>query len=176
MSSLHATPAAAPASRQRQRPATPQRPRLRVVPLPVRRPARTPFVLLVAGLLAAGLLGLLLLNTVLAQDAFVVHDLQKQSALLTDREQALQQDVAAEASPERLAARARALGLVPSENPVFLRLTDGRIVGVPAAAKAPPKPKPTPKPAGAASPASPTSSASSASSTPVATPTAGAAR
>jgi hypothetical protein len=129
-------------------------------------------MLLVAGMLAAGLLGLLLLNTVLAQDAFVVHDLQKQSALLTDQEQELQQQVEVEASPERLAVRARALGLVPSENPVFLRLRDGRVLGVPAPAKALPKPKP--KPSAAASAA--TKPAAGAAANPTTTPETSAAK
>jgi hypothetical protein len=66
--------------------------------------------------------------------------------VLTDREEALQQDVSAEASPQRLAARARALGMVPNENPAFIRVADGRVLGVPKPAKAPPKPKPKPKP------------------------------
>jgi hypothetical protein len=86
---------------------------------------------------------LLLLNTVLAQDAFVLYDLKKRAAVLADPEQALQQQVAAEAAPHLLASRARKLGMVPAENPVFLRLSDGRILGVPRPATAPPKPAAT---------------------------------
>ena len=40
-------------------------------------------------------------------------------------------------SPERLAARAREIGLVPGVNPVFLRPADGRILGVPTPARTP---------------------------------------
>jgi hypothetical protein len=110
------------------------------------RAPRAPFVLLVLTLLVGGLVTLLLLNTALAQGAFVVHDLESRSAQLADREQALQQEVAVEASPARLAKRAKRLGMVPSENPVFLRTSDGRVLGVPQPAAAPPRPAPQPKP------------------------------
>lgn len=123
---------------------SPASPRLRVVPPPRRRRSpRTPFVLLVVGLLAGGLLGLLMLNTVLAQDAFVLHDLRTQSSALSDREDALVQQVAAREAPGALAARARALGMVPNPNPAFIRLSDGTVLGKPAPATAPPAPPAT---------------------------------
>lgn len=121
---------------------------LRVVAAPRRRAPRLPFVLLVAGLLGSGLISLLLINTALAQGAFVAGDLQARSAALADREQALEQQVAALESPSSLASRAEALGMVPSVNPVFIRAADGAVLGVPEAAKAPPPPpRPTAKPA-----------------------------
>jgi hypothetical protein len=139
------------------RPATPRERHLTVVrPRPWRAP-RAPFVLLVITLLVGGLVTLLLLNTALAQGAFVIHDLESQSAQLADREQALQQEVAVEASPARLAKRARQLGMVPTANPVFLRTSDGRVLGVPQPATAPPRPvehRPRPQqPAAAQQPA-----------------------
>ena len=45
--------------------------------------------------------------------------------MLADQEQALEQEVAEAASPSRLAERAEALGMVRSENPAFIRLSDG---------------------------------------------------
>jgi hypothetical protein len=135
------------------------------VPSPRVRPARAPFVVLVLVLLTGGLLSLLLLNTVLAQDAFVLYDLKKRAAALADREQALQQQVAAEAAPHLLASRARKLGMVPAENPVFLRLSDGRILGVPRPATAPPKPAAT-------RPAQPSTARAGAPTRPTARPTA----
>jgi hypothetical protein len=69
------------------------------------------------------------------------------SAALADRQQALEQEIAAAAAPQRLAARAAALGMVRSENPVFIRISDGRILGRPKAGVAPPPPvTATPKP------------------------------
>jgi hypothetical protein len=44
--------------------------------------------------------------------------------------------VALAESPEQLERAARKQGMVPAANPVFLRLSDGAILGVPVAAKA----------------------------------------
>ena len=63
---------------------------------------------------------LLALNTALAQDAFVVQNLQQQHNQLDDQEQQLKQQVATLESPVSLAARARALGMVPGGRPEFL--------------------------------------------------------
>ncbi len=152
---------ARPAAPRPGRTARPMRPRLTVVP-PLRAPApRAPFVLLVGGLLIAGLASLLFLHTSIAEDSFRLHDLSVRSAALADRQQALEQQIAAAAAPQRLAARAAALGMVRSENPVFIRISDGRILGKPKAGVAPPPPatatpKPSNGPAGAtAKPAKP---------------------
>ena len=119
------------------RPTSP-RPRLTVVP-PARAPIpRAPFVLLVSGLLTAGLIGLLFLHTAIAEDSFRVHDLTARSVVLADRAQALEQEIALAAAPQRLAMRAEALGMVRSENPVFIRTSDGRILGKPKPGSAPP--------------------------------------
>ena len=136
-----ATAAPATAPRPTSRPSR----GLRLVP-PVRRPApRAPFVVLLGGLLAAGLGGLLYLHTSLAEDSFRLTDLMTRSAVLADREQALEQEVAQEASPTRLAQRAEALGMVRSANPAFIRLSDGAILGKPKPGVAPPPPSaPTP--------------------------------
>ncbi len=105
---------------------------LRPVPPAVLSPSRGAFAILVGGLLAAGLLGLLALNTALAQRSFVAHDLSQRINTLTDREQALQQEVAVLESPQSLATKAAALGMVPSGNPAFLDLRTGRVLGAPA--------------------------------------------
>lgn len=133
--------------------------RLSVVPRAAMRPPRAPFVLLVGGLLVGGLAGLLALNTTLAQGAFTLQDLQQRSSALQDQEQTLAQNVAIDDTPQRLAARATALGMVPSVNPVFIRVSDGAILGRPEPGKAAPKPAP--------------SSATAAKASPAATPSAG---
>lgn len=115
---------------------------LQAVPTVRRRPlGRTPFAFLIGGLLVAGLVSLLMLNTALAQGAFIIDHLQTRSGQLTDQEQALDEQLAGEESPARLAARAAALGMVPGTNPAFIRVADGTILGVPA-----PGVKPTPQP------------------------------
>jgi type IV secretory pathway VirB10-like protein len=128
-----------------------------VVAAPAPDRARTAFVALCLVLLGGGLLALLLVNTAMANGSFRLHDLQAASDQLTDRQQALRQDIAVQAAPERLAARARALGMVPSGSAAFLRLSDGRVLGVAKAAPAPPAPtvstRPVTKPAKADKPA-----------------------
>jgi hypothetical protein len=98
---------------------------------------RAPFVAVVVVLLVAGLLVLLVLNTVLARDAFTLHSLKIQDRVLTDREQALQREVERLRAPQELAAAAIALGMVQSGPPAFLRLPDGAVLGTPVPAEEP---------------------------------------
>lgn len=126
--------------------ARPPRPSLRVVTAPKPDRARAAFVALCLVLLGGGLLALLLLNTAMAGGSFRLHALQATSDQLADSQQALSQDIAVQAAPQRLAARAKALGMVPSGSPAFLRLSDGRILGVAKAATASPTPTVSPQP------------------------------
>ncbi|MBI1351870.1 MAG: hypothetical protein GC156_12210 [Actinomycetales bacterium] len=114
------------------------RPHLRMVaPLRPERASRGVFALLVTGLLGIGMVLILVINTSLAQGAFTVSELQGQQAELAQREQALGEQLAAAAAPDRLEAQARALGMVPSENPVFLNVANGRVLGRPKPAVGP---------------------------------------
>lgn len=165
------------ATARKPTPAQPQR-RLGVVPPPALRAPRAPFVIVIVAILAIGLVGLLLLNTALAQGSFQVHDLQRQTAALQDREQQLQIAVDAANNPARLAAAAHHLGLVPAQDPGFIRLSDGRVLGAPHAATAAPKKpaatastQPSPNPSANASP----NPAAKPAATPVAKPGASAA-
>lgn len=90
-------------------------------------PPRTPFVLLVVGLLGGALVSLLLLNTVLAQDAFTLSELQRDNKQLSERKQALQEDINRENSPAVLHAKARALGMVDGKRPAFIDARTGRV-------------------------------------------------
>jgi len=140
MSTATATPRSGSPSK---RGATPtrrpvSRPPVRVVDVPAVRPARAPFVVLVLVLLSLGLGALLLLNTLLAQGSFTLHELDAKVANLADQEQALQQKAAALASPKRLARSATELGMVASVNPAFLRAEDGKVLGAPVPAASPP--------------------------------------
>ncbi|HSK25866.1 MAG TPA: hypothetical protein VK894_03045 [Jiangellales bacterium] len=95
----------------------------------VGRPARTPFVVLVLLVLGAGLVGLLLLNTSLQQGSFHLDELERSTAELRDRQQALAREVAVREAPDNLARRAAALGMVPDPSPAYLRLPEGTVSG-----------------------------------------------
>lgn len=118
--------------------------RLRLVPAARTVAPRGPYVALIATLLVLGLGGLLLLNTVVAQDAFTLHSLKLRSQALTEQSQQLQQQVDELSTPSALAAEARRLGMVEMPAPAFLRLSDGAVLGDPQPAK------PETPPAGAA--------------------------
>ena len=131
-------------TRPQQRSSTPPaagRPSVRAVPTQ-HAPARAPFVVVVLLLLSLGLGALLLLNTLLAQGSFTLHSLNDRVAALADQEQALQQRASELAAPQRLARRAQALGMVPSQNPAFLSAADGKVLGEPVPAAAPVQPAP----------------------------------
>ena len=123
----------APRRRSTTRPVRPVRP----VAAPANAPARAPFIVVVLVLLTVGLGTLLLLNTLLAQGSFTLHSVNAQVASLADREQALQQKASQLAAPQRLARNAHALGMVPSQNPAFLRSEDGKVLGEPVPAPTP---------------------------------------
>ena len=105
--------------------------------------------------LAAGLFAVLLLNTVISQGAFRQHELEINLILLAEKEEALARAVQLDEAPLEVEKAARKLGMVPAAAPVFLRLSDGRILGEPVPAPAPSAPvdfsgapgiQPTPKP------------------------------
>jgi hypothetical protein len=104
-------------------------PRLRVVTgAPQRRAAL--FGIICVGLLAAGLIGLLVLNTALAQGSFTLHDLRATSDQLSDAESTLSESLNVSRSPANLAKTAAGLGMVPVQSAAFLRLSDGKVIGV----------------------------------------------
>ncbi len=117
-------------------PAKRPEPKLRVVYGAPFRPPRMPFVIFVVSLLAAGLVGLLLLNTELQGGTFQVTKLNNQASQLRDQQEGLEKQVRTLESPQNLADRALRMGMVPNPNPVFLRLSDGQVLGVPEEGKA----------------------------------------
>jgi hypothetical protein len=128
--------AGASAARARTAPGSrPERPSLRLVPPRRFRPPRTPFVVLVIGLLAVGLVALLLLNTVIAKNSFRLQVLQQHTASLQLQQQALRVQVDSYASPPNLAQSARELGMVPAGTPAFIQLPSGKVLGRPGPAE-----------------------------------------
>jgi hypothetical protein len=108
---------------------------LRVVPAAVGHPGNGVFAALCMTLLCAGLVGLLMLNTAMAEGSFTLHNLQSTSGELADTQDALTQAIDAQRSPAHLATRATRLGMVPADSAAFLRLSDGKVLGVAKPAK-----------------------------------------
>ena len=71
---------------------------------------------------ALGFLALLGINTLLAQDAFTLSNLKLEAKLVADQRDAITRKIASHSSPETLARAAAALGMKPSETPIFLNL------------------------------------------------------
>lgn len=128
-----------------------ERARLTVVPRRRTRAPRVPFVSLVSLVLLGGVVGLLLFNTSMQQASFAATALEQQASTLSAREQTLRMELDVLRDPQHVAERAQALGMVPATSPAFLRLSDGKVVGVPAAASATEglriRPRPPVKPA-----------------------------
>ncbi|WP_018350895.1 hypothetical protein [Longispora albida] len=93
--------------------------------------ARMPFVVLTLGLIVSGIVGLLLLNIQINQDAFELQRLRDKQTELDSQEQQLNKDLAKKEAPGNLAAEAARLGMVPIGSPAYIVLPDGRTIGVP---------------------------------------------
>ncbi|GAA4580539.1 hypothetical protein GCM10023176_60220 [Micromonospora coerulea] len=106
-------------------------PRLRVAPPPPVSVPRAPFVGLILVLVVGGVLGILLVNTKINENAFRLEKLQQQQAKLDVDQQQLEKEIAEQKAPGNLTANARKLGLVESDDPAYIRLPDGKMIGVP---------------------------------------------
>lgn len=131
MSADVAGAAAAPKSRADPRAEPPARPpRLRAVEAPrsARRPRLRYGIVAVIGAcaIAAAQMGLSILTT---QGSYELAALSGQQRDLSWQQQILEDDLAGLSSPQYLAANAAALGMVTGQEPRFLRLSDGAVVG-----------------------------------------------
>ena len=114
------------------------RARLSLVPARHTTAKRTPFVVLIGAILAIGVVGLLMFNTHMQQGAFTVTDLQQKADALAAKKQGLDMELADLRDPQALAIRGRNLGMVSPEDPAFVRLSDGKVLGTPSPAVAGP--------------------------------------
>ena len=117
-----------------RRAAAPTPRQLRVVSPPELR-GNGLFLALCVTLLLGGFVGVLMLNTAMAKGSYTMRDLQQRSDELADTQDALQHTIDGLSGPGPLAQRARALGMVPAATPAFLRLSDGKVLGVARKAK-----------------------------------------
>ncbi len=105
-------------------------PRLRVAPpAPISAP-RAPFIAVMIALVIAGVLGVLLVNTKTIENSFEITKLQDEQATLNNQQQQLENQLANYESVGNLDALAKAQGLVRG-TPAWIRLPDGKIIGVP---------------------------------------------
>jgi cell division protein FtsB len=102
---------------------------------PVRSRARkAPFVVVVLTLLSVGLVGLIVMSTVLQAQSFKAAALNSEANSLEAQQQGLTREVEQLQSPSNVARRALTYGMVPNATPAFLRLSDGKVLGKPEAA------------------------------------------
>lgn len=104
-------------------------PRLRRIDSPARRIPGIGFALIVMGIVVAGMVGLLVLNTTLQNQGFEVRRAQRAANELAYQVSDLETRVHRAASPAQIAGRASELGMVPNPSGVFLDLATGRVVG-----------------------------------------------
>jgi len=107
------------------------RPRLKVAPPPPVTGPRVPFVALILALVVVGVLGILVVNTKIAENAFQIEKLKETGSALDLQQQELQREIAQAQAPGNLTAQARKLGMVGGGDPAYNRLQDGKIIGIP---------------------------------------------
>jgi hypothetical protein len=114
--------------RERRVAARPPAAHLAVAPPPPVPVPRAPFVVLVLLVVVGGVVGILLLNTKVNENAFILHDLRQEQTALDQRQQQLEERIAQADSPRQLEEAARQMGLVRAEKLAYLRLPDGVVV------------------------------------------------
>lgn len=109
---------------------------LRLVTPVANRARRTPFVVVLLSMIGAGLVGLIMVSTYMQAQAFRLEHLTAQARELRTEQAALERDVSRLESPRNIGQRALMYGMVPSQTPVYLRLSDGKVIGRPEPAEA----------------------------------------
>jgi hypothetical protein len=107
-----------------------------VAPISLSTPQVTPkqiaavgFGLIISGIILLGMLGGLVVNTLLSQGQFEIQELQNRSIALAGEHEILAQNVSRLESPEILKNRALEIGMIPSPGSAFIDLRDGRLLG-----------------------------------------------
>jgi hypothetical protein len=82
------------------------------------------FAIFLSAVAGIGLLILLAVHILLAQDAFTLAELKAEAKVVADQREAINRQIESVSSPAALAAQAEALGMRASESPVFLNLDE----------------------------------------------------
>jgi hypothetical protein len=89
--------------------------------------SRRYFAIFASSVTVLGLLALLGIHTLLAQDAFTLSNLKIEAKAVSDQRDALNRLIDSHASPDALARAAAKLGMTPSESAIFLDLTPAEV-------------------------------------------------
>ncbi|WP_125775292.1 hypothetical protein [Antribacter gilvus] len=103
-----------------------RRGRFDAVRAPLHATSRVPFVVLCATLLLGSLIAVLILNTTLARGSYEMSRLQRDVGQTAQDVQGLQESL--RQAESTLDDRARALGMVPAENPTMVSVETGEVV------------------------------------------------
>jgi hypothetical protein len=105
---------------------------LKLVPEPTagKQADRRYFAVFATMLGTAGLMLLLFINTLLAQDAFKLSELKAEAKLVSDQREAIARTIDEISSPEALARKASELGMKPSKVPNFLDINTSLDKGI----------------------------------------------
>ena len=104
---------------------------LRVIPSSITRTGTGTFATTCIGLLIAGIIALLLLNTALAQGSLALGDLQRESARLSDTAGNLQEEIDRASATGSLARSAAEIGMVRMNTRGYIDLSKGTVSGAP---------------------------------------------
>ena len=81
------------------------------------------FLTVLAGIFLVSLIALLVINTSLNQDAFVLQRMKYQMNVVNDQRDAVLRSAALKGSPDALSVAATKLGMVPNATPSFIDLS-----------------------------------------------------
>jgi hypothetical protein len=115
---------------------TPAERRLEIVaPAPARRKRpRITYALTATAGVAAIVVAQLLLSVGISQGAYEISTLRGDQVELDRTAESVSQGLVRLTSPQSLASNAESLGMVSNSNPVYLRLSDGAVLGAPSSA------------------------------------------
>ena len=127
---------------------------------------RLPFLMILAGVLVAGLVGLLMLQTRVQEQSFEVRQLQSRATELAYRQAQLEAEVEQKATPAEIARQATALGMVPNPYGVYIDVRTGGVDGSPKVVRGNEVPNITYRSAAQKAPQAPAAAPSAAGATP----------
>ncbi|MBN8882927.1 hypothetical protein EDD28_3277 [Salana multivorans] len=118
------------APRPSPRPApAPARPQLRVVALHRPEASRVPYIGLLVAILLVAMLGALSLQTSMAATSYAIRNRTVELTNAQQQLEALSTQVDQASAPAQVMAKAQELGLVPSDGVIYIRLSDGTLIG-----------------------------------------------